>query len=57
MLNMIRGYILNTLDINHRQSLGLGVHPAAPRLSSEREFRTQGGPLVSQWEGFPFAAC
>jgi len=47
-LNLISGYILNPSDINRWPSLGLGVDPATPRLSSEREFRMQ--------VGFSFAA-
>ena len=45
----LSGYTLNPLDINCWPSLGLGVDPAAPRLSSERELRTQGGLLWTSW--------
>jgi len=48
-LNLRSGYTLHPLDINCWRSLGLGVGPAAPRLSSEREFRTQGGLLWTSW--------
>jgi len=44
-LNLISGYMLNPLDVNHWPSLGLGADPAAPRLLSGREFRKQGGLL------------
>jgi len=48
-LNLISGYTLNPLDINHQPSLGLGVDPAAPRLLSQREFGMQGGLLWTLW--------
>jgi len=48
-LNLRSGYTLNPLDLNRWPSMVQGVDPAAPRLSSEREFRKQGGLLWTSW--------
>ena len=48
-LNLISGYTIIPLDIKRWPSLGLGADPATPRLSSEREFRMQGGLLCTSW--------
>ena len=48
-LNLMSGYTLNPLDVNHWPSLGLAVDPAAQRLLSEREFRKQGGLFWTLW--------